>query len=94
MSTLRAGPPLDKSSTSAPSWRECSWTGSSDLMDQGSREGATCWQPQIELPSNHYLPTPARATSRPDPSTRDVRPVEAGADWSNNTSVLDRRDAS
>ena len=59
MSTLRVGPPLDKVDRH---WRHRGARAAGPhqrLVDQGVAEGATCWQPQIGLPSRgfYYPPT-------------------------------------
>jgi aldehyde dehydrogenase (NAD+) len=59
MSTLRAGPPLDKSIDIGAIVSRVQLDRIKRLVDQGVAEGATCWQPQIELPSHglYYPPT-------------------------------------
>ena len=59
MSTLRAGPPLDKSIDIGAIVARVQLDRIKRLVDQGVAEGATCWQPQIELPSRglYYPPT-------------------------------------
>jgi len=59
MSTLRAGPPLDKSIDIGAIVARVQLERIQRLVDQGVAEGATCWQPQIELPSRglYYPPT-------------------------------------
>jgi aldehyde dehydrogenase (NAD+) len=59
MSTLRAGPPLDKSIDIGAIVARVQLDRIKRLVDQGVAEGATCWQPQIELPSHglYYPPT-------------------------------------
>src|ERR1700675_4568827 len=59
MSTLRAGSPLDKSIDIGAIVARVQLDRSKRLVDQGVAEGATCWQPQIELPSRglYYSPT-------------------------------------
>ena len=59
MSTLRAGAPLDKSIDIGAIVARVQLDRIKRLVDQGVAEGATCWQPQIELPSRglYYPPT-------------------------------------
>jgi len=59
MSTLRAGAPLDKSIDIGAIVDRVQLDRIKRLVDQGVAEGATCWQPQIELPSRglYYPPT-------------------------------------
>jgi aldehyde dehydrogenase (NAD+) len=59
MSTLRAGPPLDKSIDLGAIVARVQLDRIKRLVDQGIAEGATCWQPQIELPSRglYFPPT-------------------------------------
>src|ERR1700756_3979891 len=59
MSTLRAGPPLDKAIDIGAIVADVQLDRIRRLVDQGVAEGATCWQPQIELPKRglYYPPT-------------------------------------
>src|ERR1700737_4217522 len=59
MNTLRAGAPLDKSIDIGAIVAPVQLDRIRRLVDQGVREGATCWQPQIELPSRglYFPPT-------------------------------------
>src|ERR1700693_5391566 len=59
MSTLRAGAPLDKSIDIGAIVDRVQLDRIKRLVDQGVADGATCWQPQIELPSRglYYPPT-------------------------------------
>ncbi len=59
MSTLRAGPPLDKAIDIGAIVARVQLDRIQKLVDQGIAEGATCWQPQIELPSRglYFPPT-------------------------------------
>jgi aldehyde dehydrogenase (NAD+) len=59
MSTLRAGSPLDKSIDLGAIVARVQLDRIKRLVDQGVAEGATCWQPQIELPSRglYFPPT-------------------------------------
>jgi aldehyde dehydrogenase (NAD+) len=59
MSTLRAGAPLDKSIDIGAIVARVQLDRIKRLVDQGVAEGATCWQPQIELPLHglYYPPT-------------------------------------
>ncbi len=59
MSTLRAGPPLDKSIDIGAIVARVQLDRIKRLVDQGVADGATCWQPQIELPARglYYPPT-------------------------------------
>jgi aldehyde dehydrogenase (NAD+) len=59
MSTLRAGPPLDKGIDIGAIVARVQLDRIQRLVDQGVAEGATCWQPQIEMPSRglYFPPT-------------------------------------
>src|ERR1700690_210834 len=59
ISTLRAGAPLDKSIDIGAIVARVQLDRIKRLVDQGVAEGATCWQPQIDLPSRglYYPPT-------------------------------------
>jgi len=59
MNTLRAGPPLDKAIDIGAIVAPVQLERIRKLVDQGVAEGATCWQPQIVLPSRglYYPPT-------------------------------------
>ena len=59
MSTLRAGSSLDKSIDIGAIVDRVQLDRIKRMVDQGVAEGATCWQPQIELPSRglYYPPT-------------------------------------
>src|SRR3984893_6610157 len=59
MSTLRAGAPLDKAIHIVAIVDRVQLDRVKRLVDQGVAEGATCWQPQIELPSRglYFPPT-------------------------------------
>ena len=59
MGTLRAGPPLDKAIDIGAIVAPVQLDRIRRLVDQGVAEGATCWQPQIALPSRglYYPPT-------------------------------------
>src|SRR6266436_3897806 len=59
MSSLRIGPPLDKAIDIGPIVAGVQLDRIRRLVDQGVAEGATCWQPQIALPSRgfYYPPT-------------------------------------
>src|SRR5881409_471745 len=59
MITLRAGPPLDKAIDLGAIVDRIQLDPIKRLVDQGVAEGATCWQPQIELPSHglYFPPT-------------------------------------
>src|SRR5262249_51718511 len=59
MSTLRAGPPLDKAIDIGAIVARVQLDRIHRLVNQGIAEGATCWQPQIELPSKglYFPPT-------------------------------------
>jgi aldehyde dehydrogenase (NAD+) len=51
MSTLRAGSPLDKAIDIGAIVAQVQLDRIQRLVDQGIAEGATCWQPQIQMPS-------------------------------------------
>src|SRR6266576_1483190 len=59
MGTLRVGAPLDKAIDIGAIVARVQLERIQRLVDQGVAEGATCWQPQIELPSRglYYPPT-------------------------------------
>jgi aldehyde dehydrogenase (NAD+) len=59
MGTLRAGPPLDKAIDIGAIVAPVQLERIRRLVDQGVAEGATCWQPDIALPSRglYYPPT-------------------------------------
>src|SRR5215472_12436484 len=59
MSTLRIGPPLDKAIDIGAIVARVQLDRIRKLVDQGVAEGATCWQPQVALPSRgfYYPPT-------------------------------------
>jgi aldehyde dehydrogenase (NAD+) len=59
MSALRAGAPLDKSIDIGAIVASVQLDRIKRLVDQGVAEGATCWQPQIDLPARgfYYPPT-------------------------------------
>ena len=59
MSTLRIGAPLDKAVDIGAIVARVQLDRIRKLVDQGIAEGATCWQPQVTLPSQgfYYPPT-------------------------------------
>jgi aldehyde dehydrogenase (NAD+) len=59
MSTLRVGPPLDKAVDIGAIIARVQLERIDGLVKQGIAEGATCWQPEIVLPSRgfYYKPT-------------------------------------
>jgi aldehyde dehydrogenase (NAD+) len=59
MSTLRVGPPLDKAIDIGAIIARVQLDRIQRLVDQGVAEGATCWQPQIPMPSRglYFPPT-------------------------------------
>src|SRR6202171_5078899 len=59
MSTLRAGPPLDKAIDIGAIVARVQLDRIQRLVDQGVADGATCWQPQMEMPSRglYFRPT-------------------------------------
>jgi aldehyde dehydrogenase (NAD+) len=59
MSTLRIGPPLDKAIDIGAIVAPVQLERIRSLVDQGVKEGATCWQPQTALPDRglFYPPT-------------------------------------
>jgi aldehyde dehydrogenase (NAD+) len=59
MSTLRVGPPLDKSIDIGAIIARVQLDRIQRLVDQGVAEGATCWQPSIPMPSRglYFPPT-------------------------------------
>ena len=54
MSTLRAGPPLDKAIDIGAIVASVQLDRIKRLVDHGIAEGATCWQPKIDLPSRGF----------------------------------------
>ncbi len=59
MSTLRIGAPLDKAIDIGAIVAQVQLDRIRKLVDQGVADGATCWQPQVALPSRgfYYPPT-------------------------------------
>jgi aldehyde dehydrogenase (NAD+) len=59
MSTLRIGLPLDKAIDIGPIVARVQLDRIARMVGQGIAEGATCWQPQVELPARgfYYPPT-------------------------------------
>jgi aldehyde dehydrogenase (NAD+) len=59
MSTLRIGPPLDKAIDIGAIVAQVQWERIDRLVKQGVAEGATCWQPEVLMPSRglYYKPT-------------------------------------
>jgi aldehyde dehydrogenase (NAD+) len=59
MRTLRVGPPLDKAIDIGAIVAPVQLERIRRLVDQGVAEGATCWQPQIDMPSRglYFPPT-------------------------------------
>ena len=59
MSTLRVGAPLDKAIDIGAIVAQVQWERIDRLVKQGVAEGATCWQPEVVLPSRglYYKPT-------------------------------------
>jgi aldehyde dehydrogenase (NAD+) len=59
MNTLRVGPPLDKAIDIGAIVARVQLDRIQRLVDQGISDGATCWQPQIEMPSRglYFPPT-------------------------------------
>jgi len=59
MSTLRIGPPLDKAIDIGAIVARVQLDRIQQMVAQGVAEGATCWQPQVTLPSRgfYYPPT-------------------------------------
>ena len=59
MSVLRVGPPLDKAIDIGAIVAPVQLERIRRLVDQGIAEGASCWQPQIEMPSRglYFPPT-------------------------------------
>ena len=59
MNTLRIGPPLDKAIDIGAIVARVQLERIQRLVDQGVAEGATCWQPQIAMPSRglYFPPT-------------------------------------
>ena len=59
MSTLRVGPPLDKAIDIGAIVDRVQLDRIQRLVDQGISDGATCWQPQMEMPERglYFPPT-------------------------------------
>ncbi|HYM36044.1 MAG TPA: aldehyde dehydrogenase family protein, partial [Steroidobacteraceae bacterium] len=59
MSTLRVGPPLDKAIDIGAIVARVQLDRIQRLVDQGVADGATCWQPSLQLPSRglYFPPT-------------------------------------
>jgi aldehyde dehydrogenase (NAD+) len=59
MSTLRVGPPLDKAIDIGAIIAPVQLDRIRGLVDQGVADGATCWQPEIEMPARglYFPPT-------------------------------------
>jgi aldehyde dehydrogenase (NAD+) len=59
MNTLRVGPPLDKAIDIGAIVARVQLERIQKLVDQGVAEGATCWQPQLAMPSRglYFPPT-------------------------------------
>ena len=59
MSTLRVGPPLDKAIDIGAIVARVQLDRIQRLVDQGVADGATCWQPQMKMPSRglYFPPT-------------------------------------
>ena len=55
MSTLRIGPPLDKAIDIGAIVARVQLDRIQRMVAQGIAEGATCWQPQVELPSRGFF---------------------------------------
>ncbi len=55
MSTLRIGPPLDKAIDIGAIVARVQLERIQRMVAQGIAEGATCWQPQIELPARGFF---------------------------------------
>jgi aldehyde dehydrogenase (NAD+) len=68
MSTLRMGPPLDKAIDIGAIVAPVQLERIRRLVEQGVAEGATCWQPQTELPS-HGLFFPPTLLSNVHPTS-------------------------
>ncbi len=58
MSTLRMGPPLDKAIDIGAIVARVQLDRIKRLVDQGVADGATCWQPQMALPSRGFFYPP------------------------------------
>ena len=58
MSTLRIGPPLDKAIDIGAIVARVQLDRIERMVEQGVAEGATCWQPQVALPSRGFFYPP------------------------------------
>jgi aldehyde dehydrogenase (NAD+) len=98
MSTLRAGPPLDKAIDIGAIVAAVQFERIKRLVDEGVAAGATCWQPQIALPSRgfYFPPTllsnvhPASAVAQeeifgPVLAAMTFRTPREAVDLANNT---------
>src|SRR6202023_2895449 len=66
MSTLRVGPPLDKAIDIGAIVARVQLDRIQRLVDQGVADGATCWQPPMEMPSRGlYFPPTLLSTVHP-----------------------------
>jgi aldehyde dehydrogenase (NAD+) len=63
MSTLRVGPPLDKSIDIGAIVDRVQLDRIQRLVGQGVAEGATCWQPEIEMPLRGFYFPPTLLTN-------------------------------
>jgi len=63
MATLRIGPPLDKAIDIGAIVAAVQLDRIKRLVDQGVAEGATCWQPQVSLPSRGFFFPPTLLTN-------------------------------
>jgi len=59
MSRLRVGDPLDKNTDIGPLVDTSQLDRVGSLVSEGAKQGAICWQPQLELPAagHYFLPT-------------------------------------
>ena len=62
MSRLRVGDPLDKNTDIGPLVDTTQLDRVAGLVGEGAKQGAVCWQPQIDLPASGYYFLPTLAT--------------------------------
>ncbi|MCV3239451.1 aldehyde dehydrogenase family protein [Mesorhizobium sp. ZC-5] len=63
MGQLRLGSPLDKNTDIGPLVAAVQRDRVGGLVEEGTRQGAVCWQPDTALPSSGYFYPPTLATS-------------------------------
>ena len=80
MSTLRIGPPLDKAIDIGAIVARVQLERIQRMVAQGVAEGATCWQPQLAMPSRGlYYPADASQQRPSDIDCRAARDFRSGS---------------